>query len=122
MHKGSCLCGAVTFETKQDPEYISNCHCNMCQKHHGAAYASHAVLRSEDFSYTSGAEEVSSYNSSGTVIRTFCRHCGSSIEWKDPQNYPQWLSIAVALFDTTFKAETPKEFHTEHKAWWMQNH
>ena len=39
MIKGSCLCGTVQW--RLDPPFgeMSHCHCSMCRKAHGAAFA-----------------------------------------------------------------------------------
>jgi hypothetical protein len=39
MHKGSCLCGAVAYELISEPKAVTHCHFKMCQKQHGAAFA-----------------------------------------------------------------------------------
>ena len=36
---GSCLCGAVTYEVRGPFNMMVHCHCSMCRKHHGAAFA-----------------------------------------------------------------------------------
>jgi hypothetical protein len=41
--KGSCLCGAVTYEITGPFEYVGNCHCSICRKSHGAAFANRSI-------------------------------------------------------------------------------
>jgi len=36
---GSCLCGQVTFESKDDFQQFHLCHCIQCQKATGSAHA-----------------------------------------------------------------------------------
>lgn len=40
MHKGSCLCGAVTFEIEGDLRAPDACHCSKCRKQSGHFFAS----------------------------------------------------------------------------------
>ncbi|BGP36836.1 hypothetical protein JCM10450v2_000729 [Rhodotorula kratochvilovae] len=46
-YKGSCHCGAVTFEAKGDPVASVCCHCTTCQVVHGAT-SQRAVLYKKD--------------------------------------------------------------------------
>jgi hypothetical protein len=39
MIKGSCQCGKVHYEADGGISDLSRCHCSMCRKLHGAAYA-----------------------------------------------------------------------------------
>lgn len=121
MYKGSCLCGAVTYELRSEPKAVSHCHCRMCQKQHGAAFATYASLPKDDFSYLSGSETIVSYNSSGTIVRKFCSRCGSSIEWSGSKDYPGWVSIAVATFDTPYDPTQIKQIHMESSVCWLAN-
>lgn len=121
MYKGSCLCGAVTFELSAEPKAVSHCYCKMCQKQHGAAFATYASIPKNKFSYLSGQKNLTIYNSSGNIIRKFCCLCGSNIEWSGSKKYPEWVSIAVATFDTPFSPVAIKEIHTVSKACWLAN-
>ena len=31
-YQGSCLCGAVSYQSDAEPRYSFNCHCRDCQK------------------------------------------------------------------------------------------
>ena len=76
---GSCLCGAVGYEISGRLLDACHCHCSMCRKAHGAAYATYASLRPEAFRWTSGEEFVTRYDSSPTMSRIFCSVCGSPL-------------------------------------------
>ena len=119
MYQGSCLCGAVSFELKSEPKAFSHCHCKMCQKQHGAAFATYASVPKSDFQYLSGQGLLTSYNSSSSIIRRFCSLCGSSIEWSGGNKYPDWISVAVATLDTPCNPKNIREIHLESKALWL---
>ena len=51
----------------------------MCRKAHGAAFATFASVRPEEFRWTSGADLVSAFESSPGEERLFCTKCGSSL-------------------------------------------
>lgn len=77
--KGSCLCGTVRYEISGQLLDAGNCHCSMCRKAHGAAYATYATVSPDEFRWTSGEELVTAYESSPGASRIFCRVCGSTL-------------------------------------------
>lgn len=108
------------FELFSEPKATTHCHCKMCQKQHGAAFATYSSLPKVDLRYVSGAEHLSSYNSSGNIVRKFCSVCGSSIEWSGSEKLPDWTSIAVATLDTLFCPLSIKQGHQESRACWLE--
>ncbi|WP_165491564.1 GFA family protein [Stutzerimonas kirkiae] len=119
MHKGSCLCGAVSFRLGAQPKAVSNCHCRMCQKQHGAAFATYASVRRTDLEYLSGEELMVAYNSSANIRRKFCGVCGSNIEWGGSEAFPDWLSIPITLLDTYFDPGNIKDINLASKVCWL---
>jgi hypothetical protein len=75
--KGSCLCGAVTYEVRGPFNMMVHCHCSMCRKHHGSAFATFVGAPLMSFKWLTGEDQVASYASSEKGRRFFCRHCGS---------------------------------------------
>lgn len=123
MHKGSCLCGAIRFEIETDPVAVSNCHCIMCQKQHGAAFATYARFRRCEVHYLAGVDALAVYQSSADVQRKFCGRCGSNIEWGySSGEYAIWVAMAVGLLDTEFKPENVKELHQDTQVCWWRSH
>ncbi len=96
MHRGSCLCGAVTFEVTGDLPQPSACHCVACRKHSGHFEAS--VDIPADTLTISGEAHVKWYQSSEKVRRGFCDICGSTLFW-DPV-FRDWTAVAMGAFDT----------------------
>ncbi len=88
MYSGSCLCGEVKYKILSEPEKVSHCHCSMCQKQHGAAFATYASFPKNELVYTSELSSLAEYNSSESIKRKFCKICGSSIEWSGSLKYP----------------------------------
>jgi len=98
-YRGSCLCGAIRFEVDRFEPRTGNCHCSMCRKFHGAAYATIAEARSDQFRWTSGADSLAAYTASNGTTRQFCRHCGSSLTFSSPRADPNLVEIALGCFD-----------------------
>ena len=95
MHKGSCLCGAVSFVVEGELNPPDACHCTICRKHSGHYYAGTEVKR-DDLTIT-GAENITWYQSSAKVRRGFCTTCGSSLFFDPPHR--DWISVAMGAFD-----------------------
>ena len=108
MHKGSCLCGAVTFEVEGGLNAPDGCHCRECRKWTGHYLASTDVPRSALAIH--GSENVSWYRSSEKVRRGFCSRCGSALFF-DPLDREKhdWTGIAMGAFDTP--TETAMAIH-----------
>lgn len=119
MIKGSCLCGSIRFEINAKPDSVSHCHCKMCQKQHGAAYATYARINRSDIRYLTSEEQLTVYNSSDDILRKFCRKCGSNVEWGRSKNNPTKVGIAIGLFDSDFHAHSIKDICIESKERWL---
>ena len=79
MVKGSCLCGGVHYEIDGEVSLMANCHCSMCRKHHGAAFATYVGVDTADFRWVKGEDLVARYRSSPGLERGFCRTGGSNL-------------------------------------------
>ena len=84
MVKGSCLCGGAQYEIGGEIKLMANCHCSMCRKHHGAAFATYVGVDTADFRWVKGEDLLVRYQSSPGHTRGFCRVCGSSLPVPDP--------------------------------------
>lgn len=78
MLEGSCLCAGVRYRAEGPLGEMSSCHCGMCRKAHGAAYATFITVPLAGFRVVRGSELVATYSSSSELDRLFCRVCGSS--------------------------------------------
>lgn len=93
MHKGSCLCGGITFQVEGPLAAPDACHCTACRKTSGHFWASTDVRR--DALQIEGP--VRWFQSSKAVRRGFCAACGSSLFW-DPI-HRDTLAVAMGAFD-----------------------
>ena len=92
----------------------------MCQKQHGAAFATYGSVLKSDLEYVSGFELLKIYSSSATIERKFCGECGSNIEWRGSTKYPEWTSIAISTLDTWFKPEKVSDIYIQSKCCWLK--
>ncbi|MGV3652599.1 MAG: GFA family protein, partial [Noviherbaspirillum sp.] len=92
MYEGSCLCGGVKYRIDGEIKSSSNCHCTMCQKQHGAAFASYGNVYLDALSYLCGQDLLAFFQSSPGVTRTFCMNCGSNLTWHSEHKHGNYIS------------------------------
>lgn len=123
MHHGSCLCGTIRYAITGDISHVSRCHCRMCQKQHAAEFATYVSIKRGQFRYTHGEDALTAFNSSSTIERRFCKHCGSTMEWSGSPQFPDWISIPLATFDSDFQPEHIEDVHLEsRRAYYLAHH
>jgi len=79
MSTGSCLCGTVRYEIDGPFNAMVNCHCSMCRKEHGSVFVTWVVAPAGGFRWLSGQDNISTFASSSSGARSFCRTCGSPL-------------------------------------------
>jgi hypothetical protein len=79
MVKGLCLCGTVSYEAGGPFLAMMSCHCSMCRKHHGAAFATYVSAPLDGFRWISGEDALLNYQSSEQGMRSSCKGCGSAV-------------------------------------------
>jgi hypothetical protein len=118
--RGGCLCGTVRYELSAGPQAVTHCHCSMCRKHHGAAFATHGSVRRTEHAFTQGGDVLRSFRATPQVTRTFCSLCGSPLLWHIAGKYEDWLSIPLGTLDTLFVPTYQKHIHVGSKASWFE--
>ena len=58
MVTGSCFCGTVKYEASGPFNQMMSCHCSMCRKHHGSAFATYVSSSSDSFRWTAGEDAI----------------------------------------------------------------
>ena len=77
--KGSCLCGAVTYEADAPGLAMGHCSCRTCRKAHAAPFTTTGRVPREKFKWLSGEDKLSVFESSPGKFRRFCTRCGSHL-------------------------------------------
>ncbi len=98
MLTGSCLCGNIRYQFDQPVSRIGLCHCQMCRKASGTAYAANAPVPRGEFRLLSGMEWLKAYASSPGKKRWFCGNCGSPV-YSESANYPDLIRIRLGSLD-----------------------
>ena len=113
--EGGCLCGKVRYSITGIPKNVTHCHCEMCRKATGAAFATFAVIKPGRLEWT-GAEPAF-YASSDRATRGFCAACGSTLSFQYAGD--EAMDIAVGTLDDP-GAVTPVAHIWDHaRLWWV---
>ncbi|MBW2419785.1 MAG: GFA family protein [Deltaproteobacteria bacterium] len=120
MLHGGCLCSGVRYEIDSSVEDMTNCHCGMCRKAHGAAYATFVTVQGKSFRYTQGEELVETYQSSPELGRAFCRVCGSSLAVIEPKTAEVFVAAGTLDEDPGIRPES--HIFVGSKAPWLDIH
>jgi hypothetical protein len=97
---GQCHCGQVTYEAEIDPERVSVCHCDDCQRLTGSPYRVSVRTPRSDIRLTGNPPRVYvKVAESGNRRRQyFCPECGSPLFASDDDDHSgdwgiRWGSI-----------------------------
>jgi hypothetical protein len=99
MYQGKCLCGEVNITIKGKISDIIHCHCSLCRKNSGTAFATNGFINAADFDILSGRNSLSTFSFKPGRNRHFCSHCGSPVYSSNEQD-PQRYRIRLGILDT----------------------
>ena len=74
---GGCLCGARRYAFEGDPPHSGYCHCDMCKRATGGAFAVLVQARRAQLQWTGKPPAV--FRSSPIATRGFCPECGTPL-------------------------------------------
>ena len=115
VRKGSCLCGAVRFEARGDPRFISNCHCETCRRAASAPSVTWAGFLEAQIAMS--GETLADYASSPGVRRSFCGRCGSPLAFRG-ERWAGEVHVPVCAFEEAAEmAPTNDYFEAEKLPW-----
>ena len=117
-YQGSCLCQQVRFSVVGFKGTVGNCHCTMCRKFHGAAFAT--LVNVEGLTWLSGLEQLKDFVAPNGTIRTFCSHCGSSLGFRSKDAPLDEIEIAIATFDEDLPISAEVQIYCAYKANWSE--
>ena len=77
--RGSCLCGAVTYQVTEPFKVAHNCHCSRCRHGRAAAHASNGFVSCDGVEFLSGGDMLKTYKVPGarSFSQVFCKVCSS---------------------------------------------
>jgi hypothetical protein len=118
MLHGGCLCGMIRYEIDGDLGPIVCCHCSMCRKAQGTAFATNAPVDAARFRITHGEQALRAYASSPGKWRCFCSSCGSPILSRR-DSHPGVIRLRIGTLDGEVRARPTAHIHVASKAAWF---
>jgi hypothetical protein len=114
---GGCHCGAVRYEVSGEPHHVALCHCTDCRKSAGAPVVAWAAFGEQGFTLIIGS--VTTFNSSGDAMRSFCPICGTGVFYTNATVLPGLVDIPLATLDNP-DAFTPRaQIQVAERIGWM---
>jgi len=94
-YRGSCHCGAVTFEIETDFPELTTCDCSICRRKNALMVKVHE----NQFRLLSGAESLTEYRFHTMIARHFfCKTCGI-YPFHRKRVTPEYVGINVYCLD-----------------------
>src|SRR5215467_1446480 len=93
---GRCLCGAIRYTTTAEPLRATHCHCSMCRRASGSAFATWVTFRSDAVVFQ--GPEPERFRSSKWASRGFCPACGSQMTMQFDREVG-YLDLAIGTLD-----------------------
>jgi hypothetical protein len=118
MQSGSCLCGAVKYEIAGELSPIQLCHCSMCRRSSGTAFASNMPVRAIDLCIVAGEAALKAYESRPGKHRVFCGECGSPI-FSRSRGDPSMVRVRAGTLHDPAPTHAAFHFHVASKASWL---
>ena len=96
---GSCRCGIITYELKQEPKKIALCHCMLRLKYHRKIPVPFAPYAERDINFSTDIY-FRTIRSSKVAKRYACDKCGTILYMQYDQSKIIWLVTSTCHFAT----------------------
>ena len=119
-YHGQCLCGMIKYEIDEIEVRMGHCHCSMCRKFHGAAFATLGEVKTENFRWLTGEKHLKSYNAPNGTKRKFCENCGSSLIFVPSNDTGDLVEFSLGTLDTDIELKPDAHIFTRFGANWYE--
>ena len=119
-YKGQCLCGSIKYQVDKIEPKMGHCHCSMCRKFHGAAFATFGEAKRENFHWINGEDLLQSYRAENGTTRKFCKQCGSSLIFEASDDSTGVVEFSLGTLDSHLDASPDVHIFVGSKANWSK--
>ncbi|MEW6989772.1 GFA family protein [Colwelliaceae bacterium 6441] len=117
MYLGACLCGQVQVKITGKISDIIHCHCSLCRKNSGTAYATNGFVNANEFEITQGENKLSTFSFKQGRYRHFCSSCGSPIYSANDEDSSRFR-LRLGLIDSDIEERPMSHNFVSSKASW----
>ncbi|MCW8093342.1 GFA family protein [Alteromonas sp. ASW11-130] len=117
MYEGSCLCGAVKLAINGPISSIIHCHCSLCRKSSGTAYATNGFIQKNALAIVRGEDTVQWYEIKPGRKRHFCKKCASPL-FSSNATDPERLRLRIGIVDSDIDERPISHNFVSSKANW----
>ena len=119
-YTGECLCGSIKYEVTKIEPRMGHCHCSMCRKFHGAAYATLGEALAENFRWLKGESLLKTYLAPNGTRRKFCENCGSSLIFEPSGDNGRLVGFSLGTLDTELELRPDAHIFCDSAANWCE--
>ena len=116
-YTGQCLCGEVQVKINGEISDIIHCHCSLCRKNSGTAFATNGFINTRDFTLVSGENNLSAFSFKPGRTRYFCTRCGSPVYSANADD-PTRLRLRLGIVDSDISERPISHNFVTSKANW----
>ena len=117
---GSCLCGTIKYQVTNLNPKMGHCHCSMCRKFHGAAFATFGEVAIEDFRWLTGESALKVFIAANGTVRKFCGQCGASLIFKSKNDQGTTVEFTLGPLDSDISQHPDSHIFVGSKANWFE--
>jgi hypothetical protein len=118
-YSGQCLCGTIKYRVDAIESRMGHCHCTMCRKFHGSAFATFGEAKTQNFHWLAGEANLKSYVGHNNSVRQFCATCGSSLTFAAANSDGSVVEFTLGTLDDDIDERPEAHVFTQYKANWF---
>lgn len=117
---GACSCGAVRYRLSTAPMFVHCCHCLLCQRQTGSAFAINALIETARIELLAGAPVPWSMPTESGRPHDIhrCPACGVAV-WSDYGRRPALRFVRVATLDQPHALSPDVHIFVRSKVPWL---
>lgn len=117
MYTASCLCGEVSMTINGPISDIIHCHCSLCRKSSGTAFATNGFINTADLNIVKGQEFINFFEMKPGRRRHFCSRCASPLYSSNDAD-PTRLRLRLGVVDSNISERPISHNFVTSKASW----
>lgn len=116
---GACQCGQVRFHFNGPYSDATCCHCSICRRQGGSAFAAFMEVPSQRMQLDSGAQSLVTYGITERFDRHFCGNCGVTL-YTTHGAFPGFVYISLGVLDDDTNVKPSHHIFVGSKAKWYE--